>query len=127
MEENSTSKLAKIRLWERMKTEKAGRYSSVIVKARMQQVEEGERRGLVYEARKILRELGKGTEWKRMDGVNTDMRREQMKRWFRAREIEEWKRWSAGRRMYAKIKSIWGREQARGCPEDDLPDGGNKP
>jgi hypothetical protein len=45
-----------------------------------------------------------------MDGVNTDMRREQMKRWFRAREIEEWKRWSAGRRMYAKIKSKWGRE-----------------
>ena len=86
-------KLAKIRLcvWERMKTEEAGRYSSVIVKARMQQVEEGERRGLAYEARKILRELGKGTEWKRMDGVNTDMRREQMKRWFRAREIEEWK------------------------------------
>jgi hypothetical protein len=103
-------KLAKIRLWERMKTEEAGRYSSVIVKARMQQVEEGERRGLVYEARKILRELGKGTEWKRMDGVNTDMRREQMKKWFRAREIEEWKRWSAGRRMYAKIKSKWGRE-----------------
>ena len=40
-------KLAKIRLWERMKTEEAGRYSSVIVKARMQQVEEGEKRGLV--------------------------------------------------------------------------------
>ena len=71
-----------------------------------EQVEEGERRGLVYEARKILRELGKGTEWKRMDGVNTDMRREQMKRWFRAREIEEWKRWSAGKRMYAKIKQM---------------------
>ena len=57
-------KLAKIRLWERMKTEEAGRYSSVIVKARMQQVEEGERRGLVYEARKILRELGKGQNGK---------------------------------------------------------------
>jgi hypothetical protein len=103
-------KLAKIRLWERMKTEEAGRYSSVIVKARMQQVEEGERRGLAYEARKILRELRKGTEWKRMDGVNTDRRREQMKSWFRAREFEEWQRWRAGRGMYAKIKSKWGRE-----------------
>jgi hypothetical protein len=30
----------------------------------MQQVEEGERRGLVYEARKILRELGRGQNGK---------------------------------------------------------------
>jgi hypothetical protein len=82
----------------------------VIVKARMQQVEEGEKRGLVYEARKILREIGRGTEWKRMDGINTDSRREHMKRWFAEREIEEWKKWKAGRTLYAKIKSKWGRE-----------------
>ena len=45
-----------------------------------------------------------------MDEVNTDRRREQMKSWFRAREFEEWQRWRAGRRMYAKIKNKWGRE-----------------
>ena len=77
-------KLAKIRLWERMKTEEAGRYSSVIVKARIQQVEEGERRGLAYEARKILRELGnsKGME---KDGWSEYGHEKQMKSWFNSR------------------------------------------
>jgi hypothetical protein len=72
----------------------------------MQQVEEGEKRGLVFEARKILRELGRGTEWKMMDGVNTDSRREHMKMVCRKgdRGVEEVE---GGQDSVCKDKSKW--------------------
>ena len=58
-------KLAKMRLWERMKMPGAGRYGLHLATERTAQTEEGETRGLTPEIRNIYKELGKRREWKK--------------------------------------------------------------
>ena len=76
-------KTAKIRLWERAKSPEAGKDLNHIAKARMAQAEAGETKGLVAEVWGILREMGRQGEWDRMEGLGTEGRKMEIRKWGR--------------------------------------------
>ena len=86
-------KVAKIRLWERVKAQGAGRDSNRIAQERMRQVRLGEAKGLTPEARLIFKEMGREREWENLEGLGTPWRKKALREWGRQADLDDWDIW----------------------------------
>ena len=107
-------KTAKVRLWERAKTVAAGRDTNHIARMRMEQVAEGETKGIVAEVRDIMSEMGREAEWSRMEGLEeaTEARKAEIRRWGKEADVRAWERWKTTQKdIYRLTKKTHGEER----------------
>ena len=103
-------KVAKIRLWERVKAQGAGRDSNRIAQERMRQVRLGEVKGLTPEARLIFKEMGREREWDNLEGLGTPWRKKALREWGRQADLDGWDTWRKSQgTLYQLTKKTHGR------------------